>query len=167
MVSRRCVREVRESRVYLGCRLAVTAHAPRLVTGFFWVSASDSSAPQALRNRKKIARSAALLHICRLRWCVRKSRILRSLCEGGQFRDGEKSRILRLLCEGERNGKLKMGKIRLGLIGFAEEAVGGDYGDGGGVVAGSKAEVEALAEEHAGKSGFATEAVDDPWLGGA
>gem|GEM_PF-3891255 len=149
MVSRRCVREVRESRVYLGCRLAVTAHAPRLVTGFFWVSASDSSAPQALRNRKKIARSAALLHICRLRWCVRKSR------------------ILRLLCEGERNGKLKMGKIRLGLIGFAEEAVGGDYGDGGGVVAGSKAEVEALAEEHLRKGGFATEAVDDPWLGGA
>ena len=52
--------------------------------GFLWVSTSDSSAPQALRNRlKKIARSAALLHICRLRWCVRKSRILRSLCEGG------------------------------------------------------------------------------------
>ena len=118
--------------------------------GFLWVSTSDSSAPQALRNRlKKIARSAALLHICRLRWCVRKSR------------------ILRLLCEGERNGKLKMGKIRLGLIGFAEEAVGGDYGDGGGVVAGSKAEVEALAEEHLRKGGFATEAVDDPWLGGA
>ena len=48
--------------------------------GFLWVSTSDSSAPQALRNRlKKIARSAALLHICRLRWCVRKSRILRYL----------------------------------------------------------------------------------------
>ena len=106
-----------------------------------------TGAPQSVV--KKNARSAALLHICRLRWCVRKSR------------------ILRLLCEGERNGKLKMGKIRLGLIGFAEEAVGGDYGDGGGVVAGSKAEVEALAEEHLRKGGFATEAVDDPWLGGA
>lgn len=55
----------------------------------------------------------------------------------------------------------------LDLVGFAQEAVVWDCGDGGGVVAGSKAEVEALAEEHAGKSGFATEAVDDPWLGGA
>ena len=116
---------------------------------------------------KKIARSAALLHICRLRWCVRKSRILRSLCEGGQFRDGEKSRILRLLCEGERNGKLKMGKIRLGLIGFAEEAVVWDCGESVGVVARAEAEIESLAEEHLRKGGFASEAVDDPCLGGA
>ena len=55
----------------------------------------------------------------------------------------------------------------VGLVGFAEETVGGDYGEGVGVMSGSEAEVEAVAEEHLRKGGFATEAVDDPWLGGA
>jgi len=86
----------------LGSRRAVTAHAPRLVTGAIM---------HAVRQLRAVGAPQAVVKI---------SRILRSLCEGAeQFRDGgnrallshssasaalrkvvEKSRILRLLCGG-------------------------------------------------------------------
>ena len=55
----------------------------------------------------------------------------------------------------------------LDLVGFAQEAVVWDCGESVGVVAWAEAEIESLAEEHLRKGGFASEAVDDPCLGGA
>ena len=54
----------------------------------------------------------------------------------------------------------------LGLVGFVEEAGWWGEGEGGGVVFFSEGEMEAVGEEFTGELGFATEAVDDPRLGG-
>ena len=52
--------------VGLGCRRAVTARAPRLVTGFLWVSVSANSAlraPQAVVNKPRVPRSLGMRNV--------------------------------------------------------------------------------------------------------
>ena len=91
----------------LGSRRADTAHAPQLVSDSFGVSVSSNSALRALQG------------------VVETSRILRSLCEGEQLRDGEKSRAPRLGCAsvclvGKR---LEIAHPALSLRGSGKESV--------------------------------------------
>lgn len=65
-------RDIQENVAGLGCRRTVTARALRLVTVFFLGlrPTTPRHRRSAIGCKKKIARSAARLHICRLRWCV-------------------------------------------------------------------------------------------------
>jgi len=63
-------RDIQENVAGLGCRRTVTARSLRLVTGFYHTCFPQLRAARSAGGCKNIARSAALLHICRLRWCV-------------------------------------------------------------------------------------------------